>query len=311
MMTPPRYKPNRNRRRLTAVGPTILLATILVVGWPIWGVARAEEPPRVVPVEETEWERLSNHLISERGRTALQMNPDRWRHAETDHFILHFRRLTEARPVAREIEYYLWYVASALEADPEDYARKSHVYIFEDEREWRRFLQMAGIPQWTVSFAIGDELFLNVRRQRGSERFDSQTLAHETTHAVVARLFPQARWPLWLNEGFAEYMGSASVAAHRRQTVGRHQARLTRATMSLSEMAALERYPEDPLQISRLYQSAEALVRFLIEQHGMEPFRLFVLQVIAEGDPEAALLTVYEDDYTSLEDFERHYERRR
>jgi hypothetical protein len=37
------------------------------------------------------------------------------------------------------------------------------------------------------SLALGDELFLNVREQTGA--FDSETVAHETTHAVVARIY--------------------------------------------------------------------------------------------------------------------------
>ena len=47
-----------------------------------------------------------------------------------------------------------------------------------------------------------DDLFLDVRAAQGG--FDSQTLAHETTHAIVARIYGGRRWPLWLNEGFAE-----------------------------------------------------------------------------------------------------------
>lgn len=35
------------------------------------------------------------------------------------------------------------------------------------------------------------------------------TPAHETTHAVVARIYRRQRWPVWLGEGFAEYVGAA------------------------------------------------------------------------------------------------------
>lgn len=269
------------------------------------------EPDRNIPLDEKDWEDLSNHQVNPFGELALQINPDRWRHAETDHFIIHYRRVTEARRVAREIEYYLWYVARALEAEPEDYARKSHVYVFEDDSEWRRFLAEVGIPQWSAAFAMGDELFLNVRRRSGSQRFDSQLLAHETTHAVIARLYPRARWPLWLNEGFSEYMGSAAVAARQRQSLGRHQRDLRYASLSLDEMAAMDDYPEDPLDVTRLYQSAEAFVRYLIDEHGLDLFRQFILEVIQEGEPEEVLLTVYSEQYATMDDFNRRFERNR
>src|SRR5438874_716867 len=62
-------------------------------------------PPREVPLVEKKFEQLSNQQISEDGRQALAINPAKWRHAETDNFIIHYRRVTEAQKVVREVEY--------------------------------------------------------------------------------------------------------------------------------------------------------------------------------------------------------------
>ena len=104
-----------------------------------------------------------------------------------DYFNVLASRATEAQRVVREIEYNLWFVAKALGAGKERYAKKSHVYIFEGEGEWKSFLSESETPPWSGSFAYGDNLFLHVGGP--GEGFDSHTLAHETTHAVVARLY--------------------------------------------------------------------------------------------------------------------------
>ncbi len=201
-------------------------------------------PPRDTPLREIAAEKVPVEGISEKGKIALQIDPAKWKAAETPNFYLHFRRATEARKVAREVEYNLAFVAQQLGAKPESYARKSHVYVFEDASEWAGFIAQAEVPSWTVSFAYGDELFLNVRGKDGAP-FDSQTLAHETTHAVIARIYQNRRWPLWLNEGFAEYMGAAAVAERKNQTLKRLQKTLESADMPLKELVALEAYPAE------------------------------------------------------------------
>lgn len=196
--------------------------------------------------------RAGEQEVGKCGATALEIEKDKWKHAETENFILHYRRATEAQKVAREVEYDLWFVAKVLGAGRDRYQRKSHVFVFEDEDEWKKFVGLTKAPPWAASFAHGDELFLNVRRTEGPKRFDSNTLAHEATHAVVARLFPQKRWPLWLNEGWAEYMGGASVAARKGQSVKGHQSRLRLAGMPLATLEALREYPSDEAAVGQL-----------------------------------------------------------
>ena len=90
------------------------------------GPARAED----VPLEQKPFAALSDQDIGEKGKIALAIRPEAWLHGEIPHFILHYRRITEARRVAIEIEYHLAYVAKVLGAGPERYAKKAHVFIF-------------------------------------------------------------------------------------------------------------------------------------------------------------------------------------
>lgn len=269
--------------------------------------ALSTPPPRGVPLFEKRWAELSNSVVTPLGSSALSLKPEQWKHAETENFVLHFRRVRDANEVARAIEFDLWFEAKELGATKEQYERKSHVYIFKDEREWQKFLGESGQPAWSHSFARNDELFLDVREDSGA--FDSENVAHETTHAVVSRLYGRKRWPIWLNEGFAEYMGRASVAARHSQSLRRSQDYLPAAQLSFTELISTARYPSDRQQVHQLYESAEKLVRFLWNKYPKELFPQFVDRVIAGEPAQTALPAVYGAEFNDLPAFERKFAR--
>jgi hypothetical protein len=263
-----------------------------------------------IPLVPVPFDQLSNQSVDELGQIALAIKPSDWKHAETDHFIIHYRRVTEAERVVREVEFDLAFVADSLGAKPEQYAKKSHVFIFEDQDEWQGFLNQTQVPPWAASFAHGDELFLNLRSDTpGSPPFDSHTLAHETTHAVVARLYPGTRWPLWLNEGLAEYMGGAAVAKMKNQPIRRHEHTLTFAGMSLDQLQQIQVYPQDPVQVAELYETSEKLIRFIMTELPRERFTQFLDSVLSGHTLQQALLQVYGDKLASYDDFEKKYAR--
>jgi hypothetical protein len=210
--------------------------------------------------------------------------------------------------VAREVEFDLTFVATQLGATKEEYAKKSNVFIFEDQNEWQTFLAQTPQPPWAASFAHRDDLYLSVRNTApGAPSFDSRLLAHETTHAVVARLYPGTRWPLWLNEGLAEYMGAASVAARMNQPIRRHEHTLDFAGMSLDELQQIQVYPQDPVQVAELYETAEKLIRYIMTELPRERFTHFISAVLEGRSLKDALLYVYPDKIASYDDFEKKY----
>ena len=275
---------------------------------PFGSVATPEQGPRDTPVVEKKWEELSHKEVSKDGATALAIEKDKWKHAETENFILHYRRVTEAQKVAREVEFDLWFVAKTLGATKDRYQKKSHVFVFEDEDEWKKFLAQTDAPQWAASFAYGDELFLNVRGTDAG-RFNSNTLAHEATHAVVARLYPRQRWPLWLNEGWAEYMAGASIAARKGQTVKRHQTRLRMADLSLTGLDELKEYPTSEVGVAQLYATSEKLVRFLMDEQPRERIMKFIEAQLAGQSLKTSVLAVYGDKVKDWADFEKQFEK--
>lgn len=267
----------------------------------------AEAPPRETRLEEKPFDALSNRNLTPRGVKAFGDQPQKWKHAETDHFILHYRRATEAQKVAREVEYDLAFVAQALHATPDRYARKSHVYVFQDDREWANFRFESGIPEWSGSVAFGDELFLHVGGP--GEGFDSAKLAHETAHAVVARIYPGGRWPRWLNEGLAEYMGTASVAARKRLRLQGLQHNLGDAAFSPDQLMAMTDYPTEQEKVNQFYQSSEKLIRFLMTEFPQDRFPAFVDAILGGAKFPDALLKVYGDCVADYPAFLKRYNR--
>lgn len=291
-----------------------LLLVLSSTGWLMaapapWPSAAPEaSPPREVALVEKPLAAMPPTNLSPLARRALAFDPEKWKHAETPNFVLHYRRVTEAQKVAREIEYDLWFTAKTLGAAPDRYRQKSNVFVFEDDAEWAQFLSDGHMPEWMASFAFGDELFLEVRNTAGSgPRFASDILAHETTHAVVARLYPGQIWPLWLSEGFAEYMSGASVAARKGQTLKRLQHNLTEAGMSLDDLFAMTAYPTDQEKVAQLYETSERLVRFLMTELPRERLARFAEAIGGGATFDRALLAVYGDKIKDMDAFRAAY----
>jgi len=271
------------------------------------GISNSTPPPLGAPMRQKTWETIANRDTSLLGNQALAMNPRGWYHGETENFVLHYRNFSDALQIAREIEFDLWYVARTLGATREQYARKSHVYVFQDDSEWRAFVKEVHHPAaWSHSFAVNDELFLNIHGT--GMGFESHTLAHETTHAVIARIYRNARWPLWLNEGFADYMADACGAVRRGLSPGANPRNLRDATMTLTELIAVSRYPEDHASVARLYDTGTKFVRYLFAKYPAELFPKFVNRLLDGSPAPTALLEIYGDEFRDLQAFDKRFQ---
>lgn len=284
-----------------------VIAAVLLIGLPS-SALRAE----AVPFEQKAWEALANHDVGAEGEVALGIRPQAWLHGETPNWIIHFRRITEAKRVALEIDFHISFVGKFLGATAEQLAHKANVFIFEDEKDWKEFIgkvsAVSSVSPWAASFAHGQDLFLNVRNGT-TGTFDSQTLAHETTHAIVARIYPRNRPPLWLSEGFAEEMSGRSVGARMGQYNQRLLQHFQTATMTPDQLVALQEYPSQITAVYSLYQSSERLVRFLMTDAPTERFpKLFDLLVKGEDLP-TALPKIYPDKYPDYDAFKQKFAR--
>jgi len=266
----------------------------------------ATPPPLGAPLRQESWEKLSNRQISHVGSEALAINPRGWSHGETEDFIVHYRNFSDALQIAREIEFDLWYVAKSLGAAKEQYAHKSHVYVFQDEKEWQVFVQEAHKPAWMHSLAVDDDLFLNIHGTGSG--FDSHTLAHETTHAVVARIYGKRHWPVWLSEGFAEYMGDTCNAARRGLPPGLNPRNLPAANLTVTELIAIWHYPNDSAAVAQLYDSATKFVRYLFSKYPAELFPKFVDRLLDGTPAPLALVEVYGNEFRDLPAFDKRFQ---
>lgn len=269
-------------------------------------VINSTPPPLSAPMRQKTWDTISNRDTSQLGNQLLGLNPRNWYHGETENFILHYRNFSDALQIAREIESDLWYVAKTLGATKDQYARKSHVYVLQDDKEWQRFVKdVPHVSAWSHSFAVRDELFLNVHGT--GTGFESHTLAHEMTHAVVARIYGDARWPLWLNEGFADYMGDACLAVRRGLQPGANPRNLPNATLTVTELTAISQYPDDPASVSRLYDTGTKFVRYLFSKYPPDLFPKFVNRLLAGSSAPEALPEIYGAEFRDLPAFDKRF----
>ncbi|MBE7158737.1 MAG: hypothetical protein INR62_09940, partial [Rhodospirillales bacterium] len=92
------------------------------------------------------------------------------------------------------------------------------------------------------------------------------TLGHEVAHLVVDRFFG-SNVPLWLNEGYAEYVSRVAYASYYRARGYEAKARtdgLTAASfIPLDRLTHALSYPTEVSEVLAFYTESEKLVRFL------------------------------------------------
>ena len=245
---------------------------------------------------------LSDREMSDWGHAALQVNPQHWKHGETDHFIIHYFRFADM--IARRCEKFYAEIREFFgnRRDLLD-GRKSQVFAFNDAKDWDAFRQKIGGMR-ILGITRDNEFFYLASSESG--QFDSRgkAQAHEMTHLIFNRFF-EGHPPLWLNEGIAEYFGqrkTSSIAEFRHQ-MGRTPA------FDLEQMFELKSYPHSLEEIGAFYSESAIVVDFLT--HNPERAALlpkFVDAMIAD-DNMAEAVKIY--GYKDLAEFKAAYRRYR
>ena len=168
-----------------------------------------------------------------------------------------------ATGVSVESEYYYRVIAHDLNKDTSHWERKAHIFIFDTAEDWKMFQTKASLDPWTGGIHAHGELFLP--RYPG-RKFQGNTLGHETAHLIVDRFYG-SNVPLWLNEGYAEYISRVYYAAYYR-TRG-YASHASTDHLALESYQPLEQltnaltYPADVKDVLAFYVESEKLVRFL------------------------------------------------
>ncbi len=263
-----------------------------------------------VPVNGTMVEILSpqeaRKYVGPLGRAALAIRPGEWHETETPNFIYHFFHSYVVAPVSVEAEFYYRLIAQELGKDTTHWERKSHIFVFESAEDWALFVRNGGLEQWTGGLHSGGELFI---RRDPQFKFKGNTLGHEVAHLVVDRFFG-SNVPLWMNEGYAEYISRRCYAAFERAR--NYQMRPTsRAVVAdrfipLAELTSAVTYPVEVENVHAFYSESERLTRFLsgVDKAGFATF----FDALSKGARfETALGKGFGARFPSLDALEREF----
>ena len=277
---------------------------IYMLAFGLIGVGRLWAGPAEDSFKEKKLDDLSSTTMSDWGDLALGIQHPKWKHGETDHFIIHFFRNGER--TARRCEMFYAEIKEFFGNRPDLMAgQKSQVFAFHDGPTWKQFTGKLQLD-WAGGVTRGDEFFYLTGTEDG--RFDDKgkVQAHEMTHLVFNRFY-RGHPPLWLNEGIAEYFG-------QRKTSTLTQFRRQMAQMPAYHLGRLfeaEQYPDRPDQIQAFYAEAAIVVDFLTwtsERTSRLP--KFLDSLIATNDITAAIQLYGYKDFSEFEKAYKNYRRR-
>lgn len=280
---------------------TFLFLVLVVMG----GLARGQGPANGA-LTEIPLAQLSNRQFLKLGQAALAIRSNDWKHAETANFIYHFFHSYVAAPVSVEAEFYYRLIAQELGKDTTQWERKSHIFVFETAEDWALFQRNGALDPWTGGVHAGGELFI---RRDPAFRFKGNTLGHEVAHLVVDRFFG-ANVPLWLNEGYAEYVSVRCYAAFQRAR--NFRARPVSAAVDggrfipLAALTSAVVYPVEVEQVQAFYSESERLTRFLSAAN--KPGFATLFEALSKGARfETALAKGFGTRFPSLDALEREF----
>jgi peptidase MA superfamily protein len=253
---------------------------------------------------EVEFSQLSQRDPNPLGEKALAINPDQWKHGETDHFIYHFVHSYVVTPVSIEAEFHYRVIVKNLERDQPAGDTKSHIYIFERPEDWRQFQSLGALEPWTGGIHSQGSLFI-VRNP--AYKFSNNSLGHEISHLVLHRFYSDGI-PCWLDEGFAQYVSKDTHASYERArgyiAKPYSEAIAPQDLIPLATLTVMTRPPNDRVEI--FYAESERLVRFLAasDKQGF----LALLDALARHQPfETTLPRIYLGKFTNIAGLEEKF----
>jgi hypothetical protein len=260
--------------------------------------------PGISSLVEVEFSALSQTDPNPLGQKALAIQPEQWKHAETEHFIYHFVHSYVATPVSVEAEFHYRVVAKELERDQPSGDTKSHIYIFEKPEEWRQFQEFGHLEKWSGGIHSAGSLFV---QRNPAQKFSGNTLGHEIVHLVMHRFYSSGI-PCWLDEGFAQYASKGAHASYLRArgylAKPHSQAIPAEELIPLATLMALTTPPNDRVQT--FYEESERLVGFLASTD--KPAFLSLLDALARHQPfEAAFTRTYAGQFASTAAMEQQF----
>lgn len=249
-------------------------------------------------IDTVKWDGLSDKDVSPDGRAALSMNAGNWKHAETSHFVYHYTDEKEAETVYINAEVYYRWVKDIFGITEDKWSKKNHIFIFTDKEKWDVFKTRVGSDGEFAAFTTGWELYIYRDPHWIKPRI---SLAHEIAHIILFR-FLDGPIPLFLNEGFAEFLSYRAIAMQMEKSeFDLRTVRLVEKNdfIPLGELVKMDTYPKD--RIGTFYRESELLTRFFILYNDSNKYYT-LLRSVSNGKPFGkAAGEIYSYDMGTLE----------
>lgn len=245
---------------------------------------------------EVEFSALSQRDPNPLSEKALAINPEQWKHAETEHFIYHFVHSYVATPVSVEAEFHYRVIAKELEREQPAGDTKSHIYIFERPEDWNEFKAFGKLEPWSGGIHSAGSLFI---QRDPAYKFSDNRLGHEIVHLFLHRFYTDSI-PRWLDEGVAQFISKDAHASYeraRRYIAKPHSESIApQDFIPVPELVTMNYPSADRVKI--FYDESERLVRFLAATD--KPAFLGLLDAVARHQPfETALGRFYAGKFPS------------
>lgn len=247
---------------------------------------------------------LSDRDLSPEGRAALSKNKEDWKHAESRHFIFHFKDEKLVATVYEGAETYYNWIKNLFKISEDPWKKKVHIFVFEDEDQWKEFASKYSPFGTAHGFTNGWELYMVRGKHWMTPR---KIIAHELTHVILFR-FLDGRIPLFLNEGFSEYVSFRVLGLY----TGGNQYALRSFDkikpenyIDFGRLSQLKQYPES---VDDFYIQSEAWVRYLVDLQGGDVFYHFLKQISDGESLEKAINQFYH--FSSLDQMEESFRKK-
>jgi hypothetical protein len=141
----------------------------------------------------------------------------------------------------------------------------------------RDFERVAGRMDWAVGIYDGR---IRLRADDVEEKWMRNTIAHELAHAFLSESYgPQI--PSWVHEGFAQVQEPLEYLPGARQEQILERLETRTGWVPLAWLDQRFKQPSSNEDLERAYLEARKVIRFLVDQYGMEVFQGFLRKLAA------------------------------
>lgn len=246
---------------------------------------------------------VSELPLSSRSKVFYDSFKTGWKHARMGSYVFNYRKNSTMKKLAKLVERI--YGEIYIDLHPGEVGEVSsfsdtYIYILEDERKWKQFLDKVYVKNDLVGIAEGREIFIyfdwNDMDYRG---FAIRLLAREITKIAIEDIYSFV--PVWIREGFARYEeDKTSDYIKLAYYVGENKWANKAGMYSIEELTELEYIPFDEGREGIFFMQAQRLVEFFYLKSGKGKFVNLLKVFQATRKFRNAVMKVYKDEYPTF-----------